>query len=111
MTAIREFITELAIPKKLFISFFISFTAILYFSSYTIFGNKGIIRYFQLSHQLHEKNLVKNSLYNKMQNKKDMVNAMSIDSLDFDLLDEQVRKNLGYASKNEVIIYDNKSVN
>ena len=43
-----------------------------------------------------------------MQNKKDMVNAMSVDSLDFDLLDEQVRKNLGYASKNEVIIYDNK---
>jgi len=107
MTLLKEFITELAIPKKLFLGFFISFAAILYFSSYTIFSNKGIIRYFQLSHQLHEKNLVKNSLYNKMKNKKDMVNAMGIDSLDFDLLDEQVRKNLGYASKNEVIIYNN----
>jgi cell division protein FtsB len=111
MTIVREFITELAIPKKLFVIFFISFAAILYFSSYAIFGNKGIIKYFQLSQQLHEKDLVKNSLYNKMQDKKVMVNAMSIDSLDFDLLDEQVRKNLGYASKNEVIIYDNKSAN
>lgn len=111
MNRFREFIQELAIPKKLFISFFVAFSAVIYFSSYTIFGNKGIIKYFELRKQLHEKNLVKNKLYHEMESKKQMVSAMNIDTLDLDLLDEQVRKNLGYAGKNEVIIYDSKFKN
>ena len=36
-----------------------------------------------------------------------MVDAMNSDSLDIDLLDEQARKNLGFAGKNEVVIYKN----
>jgi cell division protein FtsB len=44
-----------------------------------------------------------------MHNKKNMVDKMSTDSLDLDLLDEQSRKVLGYAGKNEVVIYQDKA--
>ncbi len=40
-----------------------------------------------------------------MQEKKNMVDGVSLDSLDLDLLDEQSRKVLGYVGKNEVVIY------
>ena len=111
MIKFREFIQESAVPKKLFISSLIALSAVLYFSSYTLFGNKGVVKYFQLHRQLQEKILVQNKLNHEMENKKNMVSAMNIDSLDIDLLDEQVRKNLGFAGKNEVIIYDNKFKN
>ncbi len=44
----------------------------------------------------------------KMQNRQNMVDGMNLDSLDVDLLDEQARKVLGYANKNEVVIYSEK---
>jgi hypothetical protein len=40
-----------------------------------------------------------------MQAKKNMVDGMSLNSLDLDLLDEESRKVLGYVGKNEVVIY------
>jgi hypothetical protein len=36
-------------------------------------------------------------------------NGMNLESLDLDLLDEQARKVLGYAGKNEVVIYREKN--
>jgi cell division protein FtsB len=111
MVKFRKFVKDLAIPKKLFISCFISFSAIFYFSSYALFGNKGVVKYFQLRRELQEKVVVRDNLHHEMQDKKNMVSAMNINSLDVDLLDEQVRKNLGYAGKEEIIIYDNKSRN
>ena len=41
-----------------------------------------------------------------MENKQNMVNGMSGESLDLDLLDEEARKDLGYAGKQEIVIYD-----
>ena len=41
-----------------------------------------------------------------MENKQNMVNGMSVESLDLDLLDEEARKDLGYAGKQEIVIYD-----
>lgn len=40
-----------------------------------------------------------------MEEKQNMVDGMSADSLDLDLLDEQARKDLGYAKKSEIVIY------
>jgi cell division protein FtsB len=45
-----------------------------------------------------------------MQAKKNMVDGMNLESLDLDLLDEQARKVLGYAGKNEVVIYREKNL-
>ena len=34
---------------------------------------------------------------------------MSINSLDLDLLDEEARKDLGYAGKQEIVIYEEEN--
>lgn len=82
--------------------------AVLYFFYYTIFGGKGIVKYFQLEKELHKKELIKNDLQAIMKNKQNMVDGMNLKSLDLDLLDEQDRKNLGYVNKNEIVIYDDE---
>ncbi len=94
------------INKQIFIATAISAALIIYFISYALFGNKGIIKYFHLTKDLHLKELVKESAEQKMKNKQNMVNGMSSESLDLDLLDEEVRKDLGYAGKQEIVIYD-----
>ncbi len=67
------------------------------------------MKYFKLKRELQKKELVKEGLENKMQNKQNMVNGMSADSLDLDLLDEEARKDLGYAGKQEIVIYDEEN--
>lgn len=66
-----------------------------------------MMKYFILSNELEDKNSVKNKLHNQVMHKQNLVDGMSTKSLDIDLLDEQARKNLGYADDNEVIIYEN----
>jgi cell division protein FtsB len=83
---------------------------VLYFISYALFGDKGMIKYFQLKREFQKKELVRNGLEDKMQNKQNMVNGMRLESLDLDLLDEEARKNLGHAGKEEIVIY-NESAN
>jgi cell division protein FtsB len=98
------------ITKKLFITIAITLAAVLYFIYYALFGGKGLVRYFEIKKELQQKELVKEGLDNKMENKQNMVKGMSIDSLDLDLLDEEARKNLGYAGKDEIVIYNEQEV-
>lgn len=63
------------------------------------------MKYFILKSELKKKELIKQALENKMEEKQNMVDGMSADSLDLDLLDEQARKDLGYAKKSEIVIY------
>lgn len=96
------------ISKPLFITYFITIFAIIYFSFFTIFGEKGLIELLNLKRQIADKKSEKKELITKSEAKKNMVNGMSMESLDVDLLDEQARKVLGYAGKNEVVIYNDK---
>ena len=96
---------EINVNKLIFVSYFIALGLILYFSFFTIFGQKGLVQYFKLKAQIENKEIVKEELLDKMNIKKNMVEGMNTNSLDLDLLDEQARKNLGYAGKNEVVIY------
>jgi cell division protein FtsB len=103
----QELVKNFGITKQIFVTFFVCCGAFIYFSFYVIFGDKGILKYYELRKNLHEKDIVKNSLESKMQYRQNLVNGMNLKSLDLDLLDEQARKNLGYAGKNEVVIYNN----
>lgn len=98
--------TKFRVQKKSFVTFFVGITLILYFLFYTIFGNRGIVDYFALKAELNSQNSIKNQLSTKIEDKQNLVNRMENQSLDVDLLDEQVRKNLGYAKTNEVIIFN-----
>jgi cell division protein FtsB len=99
------------ITKQIFIAAVIAAVMVLYFLFYTLFGGKGVVKYFQLKHRLQEKELIQEGLQNKMHIKENMVKGMSVDSLDLDLLDEEARKDLGYAGKDEIVIYDEKDKN
>lgn len=99
-------VKKIQVSKKSFVIFTICISLTFYFLFYTIFGNRGVLDYFSIKAELKEKNLVKNQLSAKIEDKKNLVNRMENQSLDVDLLDEQVRKNLGYAKSNEVIVFD-----
>jgi cell division protein FtsB len=105
---LHSFVTKNNITKPLFITYFITLAAIIYFLSFTFFGEKGLMEFFALTKHIENKAGIKEELASKMQAKKNMVEGMNLESLDIDLLDEQARKVLGYAGKNEVVIYQNQ---
>jgi cell division protein FtsB len=104
-----NFVKQHNITKPLFIGYCIAFSVILYFTFFTIFGGKGLVEFFTLKKQIENKEVIKQGLADKMQAKKNMVDGMNLDSLDIDLVDEQSRKVLGYAGKNEVVIYQDNN--
>ena len=101
---IRQIVRKLNISKKQFIISSICLSIALYFIIYGIFGNRGVLDYFSLKSDLENRSLTQDKLSIEIQNKKNLVDRMKDESLDLDLLDEQVRKNLGYAKKNEIVI-------
>ncbi len=103
-----NFVRKHNISKTLFIVYFTTSLAILYFILFTIFGQKGLIKYFNFKEEIAGRENVKQELLNKVETKKNMVQGMNLESIDIDLLDEQARKVLGYAGKNEVVIYQDK---
>ncbi len=106
---LQDILRKFNVSKKSFVIFCVCSSIFCYFILYTIFGNRGIIDYFNLRTNLQEKNLAKDKLFIKIQDKQNLVDGMKNESLDIDLLDEQVRKNLGYAKNNEIIIYQDEN--
>jgi cell division protein FtsB len=107
--SLYNFVKKYNITKGLFISYCIAVSIICYFSFFTIFGEKGLIELLVLKKQINNRETTKQGLFAQMQAKKNMVDGMNLEALDLDLLDEQARKVLGYAGKNEVVIYQNEN--
>ncbi len=103
-----NFVKKHNITKLVFVGYFIGLAAVCYFASCIVFGSKGLIEHAVLSKQISNKESVKQDLLSKMQVKQNMVDGMNLNSLDVDLLDEEARKVLGYAGKNEVVVYQDK---
>lgn len=101
-----DLVKKYHIKKPLFICYFIAIAVTFYFFFVTIFGQKGLLHYYSLKNELHDKVANKEELLEVMTKKEQLIKAMSSENLDIDLLDEQVKKNLGYVSKQEVVIYD-----
>ncbi|MBU6141043.1 MAG: septum formation initiator family protein [Proteobacteria bacterium] len=106
-----NFVKKNQIGKHTFICYFTALVIIFYFLISTIFGEKGLIKFFVLKNKIETREITKQELSNKMRAKKNLVEGMSSESLDLDLVDEQSRKVLGYVGKNEVVIYPNQNDN
>ena len=102
---IHSIITKYQISQNLFICYFVSFVLIAYFSFFAIFGRKGLINLHQLQMQIEKSDLALQEFSSKLEGQQLLVNGLKLESLDYDLLDEQSRKILGYAGKKEVVIY------
>lgn len=81
---------------------------IFYFSYHIMSGENGLRTMFDLNGQLHVSKQELESVQIERMQLEHKVNRMYKHSLDPDLLDEQARRVLGYAGKDETVIYLNK---
>jgi cell division protein FtsB len=102
-----NFVKKNNITKKQFVVYFTMLITTIYLIFFAVFNQKGFISYLKLSHVIENKNSKKQQLENNIEVKQKMIESLSSDSLDLDLLDEEARKSLGYADKDETIIYLN----
>ena len=103
-----NFVKKHNITKLLFVTYFSCLCLTSYFFFCTLFGSKGLIEFFSLRSKVINRESEKRELLSQIHNKENMVSNMSLESLDLDLLDEQARKVLGYAGKNEIVIFQDK---
>lgn len=79
---------------------------VLYLTYNILSGDRGILSLFKLTkqHKILEKEV--RILEEEKRILQSKVNRMKPESLDLDLLEEQARKNLGYAKKGETVYLD-----
>lgn len=78
---------------------------VLYFGYHLFTGNHTILSYYKVQAELENTNTELNTVSSEREELAKRVVLMKTDSLDLDLLDEQSRRFLGYANKDEVIIF------
>ncbi len=85
------------------------FLIFIYFSFYTVNGERGLLRYMYLSKEIK----YAQSLADKYSHEKKMleqkVRLLSSNSLDLDMLEERTRVVLNYAADDEFVILDDIS--
>ncbi|HSQ97186.1 MAG TPA: septum formation initiator family protein [Rickettsiales bacterium] len=78
---------------------------VLYASYHLYNGHYGFKSYITKQHRINQKNIELKKIENEVLTIKNKIENLQDDNLDSDLLDEEIRKNTGYAKKNEIIIY------
>jgi len=82
---------------------------VLYFLYNIMGGDRGIIALFKLNKQHGALEQDVKTLSAEKIMLQDKVGRLKSDSLDLDLLEEQVKENLGYAKGNETVYMEDKS--
>lgn len=79
----------------------------IYFSVYTIKGDRGLIRYMQLTQEVSQGKIESKKQAEERAHWEQKVKLLSSESLDVDLLDERARVVLNMVSPEEFVILDN----
>jgi cell division protein FtsB len=94
------------------ISTILSFTGFLlslYFAFHLVHGDRGYFALKGLEKKLSERQARFAQMENKTAALQQKVRAMRPTSLDLDMLEEQVRENLGYAKQNEIVVINSSA--
>ena len=83
---------------------FIGLGMIGYFSFHVVHGERGILAWQQLEKQVEDAQAELDQIRAQRQVLEHRVSLLHYDSLDADLLDEVVRRNLGYGRRDEIVI-------
>lgn len=76
---------------------------LLYFSYHVVSGERGLLALIQLSQKIEQARLELDIVHAQRLKYERNVKLLRDDSLDLDLLDEQARRLLGYAEKDEKV--------
>ncbi len=85
------------------------FLIFVYFSFYTINGERGLLRYMYLSKEIKYAQTVADRYSREKQELEQKVRLLSSSSLDLDLLEERARVVLNFTAPDEFIILDETS--
>ena len=83
--------------------------ALIYFGYHLLLGERGLAAWLRKADQLAEAQAELAQAQGAERELAHLVDLMRPESLDPDMLDEQVRINLGYVRPDEVVIYDGTS--
>lgn len=79
----------------------------IYFSFYAIKGDRGFVRYIQLTEEVSDARLISKKYAAEKAEWEEKVKLLSSDSLDLDMLDERARVVLNMVGPKEFVILDN----
>ena len=87
----------------------ISVTFLVFFIIYILYhlynGNYGLKSYINKQNIINQKNIDYEKIEKEINSMKNKIEKLQGNNLDSDLLDEEIRKNTGYAKKNEMVLY------
>jgi len=86
--------------------FFVLVLVFIYFSFYAVRGDRGLIRYMNLTREVASARRVSAEYANQKEEWSDKVKRLSSESLDLDMLDEQARVVLNMVGPKEFVILD-----
>lgn len=89
----------------------IVFLIFIYFSFYTVNGERGLLRYMYLSKEIKYAQSVADKYRTEKEQLEQKVRLLSSSSLDLDLLEERTRTVLNFAAEDEFIILDSTEDN
>lgn len=82
---------------------------LIFYVIYHIYsGNYGFKSYITKQERLTQKNLELIKIEKEIATQKHKIENLQDNNLDSDLLDEEIRKDTGYAKKNEIIMYSDE---
>jgi cell division protein FtsB len=99
-----DLVPELRRRLRFMIGPFVGLSAICYFSYHVVHGERGILAWHQLEHQVAEAQAELSAIRGQREVLEHRVSLLHHDSLDADLLDEVVRRTLGYGRRDEIVI-------
>jgi cell division protein FtsB len=99
-----DLLTEIRKRLRFMIGPILGLSAICYFAYHVVQGERGILAWRQLERQVGEAQAELSQIRGEREVLEHRVKLLHYESLDADLLDEVVRRNLGYGRRDEIVI-------
>jgi cell division protein FtsB len=99
-----DLVAEIRRRLRFMIGPILGLSAICYFAYHAVQGERGILAWRQLERQVGEAQTELSQIRAQREVLEHRVKLLHYESLDADLLDEVVRRNLGYGRRDEIVI-------
>ena len=99
-----DLVAEIRKRLRFMIGPILGLSAICYFAYHVVHGERGILAWHQLERQVGEAQTELHQIRGQREVLEHRVKLLHYESLDADLLDEVVRRNLGYGRRDEIVI-------